>query len=54
MSPLSGLPLSQGFAPSDIGIAELLGEGYLPGGEYDKAKRTLDELVELTERCGAR
>ena len=31
-----------------------LGEGYWLNKEYDKAKQTLQELMELSERCGAK
>jgi tetratricopeptide (TPR) repeat protein len=48
------LPLSKGFIPSDLAILAELGEGYLLCGEYDKARRTLDELLEIAERYGAR
>ena len=48
------LPLSRGFIPSDLVITLYLGEGYLLRGEYDKARQTLGELLEMAERYGAR
>jgi tetratricopeptide (TPR) repeat protein len=33
---------------------QFLGEGYWLGGQFDKAAKTAQELLELAERCGAR
>jgi len=48
------LPPSRGFIPSNLVITLYLGEGYLLRGEYDKARQTLGELLEMAERYGAR
>jgi len=37
-----------------ITFAPLLAEGYLLSGEYDKAIKTIEELIELAQRCGAK
>ena len=34
--------------------AAYLGEGYWLAGEYDKARQTLEEALDLAERCGYR
>jgi tetratricopeptide (TPR) repeat protein len=35
----------------EINFMVMLGEGYWIAGEHDKARQTLEELVELAERC---
>ena len=49
------LPVFQGrFMPSEIPHTCYLGEGYWLAGEVDKARRTLETILEITEPCGAR
>jgi tetratricopeptide (TPR) repeat protein len=43
-----------GFVPVVAPFKRSLGEGYRLDGMYDKAKQTLEELVELTRRYGMR
>ena len=40
--------------PSEIPHICNLGEGYWLAGENDKAKQTLEEGLEIADRCGAR
>ena len=40
--------------PAVIPATCTLGEGYWLGGEDDKARQTLKELLEIVGRCGAR
>ncbi|KPK21215.1 MAG: hypothetical protein AMK69_22260 [Nitrospira bacterium SG8_3] len=40
--------------PAELALLSYLGEGYWMVGEYDKARQTAEEAVELAERCGAR
>jgi class 3 adenylate cyclase/tetratricopeptide (TPR) repeat protein len=42
------------FMPSVIPTTCFLGEGYWLAGEDDKARQTLEEGLEIGERCGAR
>ncbi len=42
------------FVPGVIHATVWLGEGYWLAGEYDKARQTLEELLEMAERCGMR
>jgi len=51
-------PLIQMFRAGRYAIGELiflgsLGEAYLLSGEYDKARQTLEDLLELAKRCGS-
>jgi tetratricopeptide (TPR) repeat protein len=49
------LPIFRGrFMPSEIPHTCYLGEGYWLAGEYEKAKHTLEQVLEITDRCGAR
>jgi tetratricopeptide (TPR) repeat protein len=43
-----------GFMASEIPTSCILGEGYWLAGEDDKARKTLEEGLEIAERCGAR
>jgi predicted ATPase/class 3 adenylate cyclase len=45
---------ASGHMASKIPTACILGSGYLLAGEDDKAKQTLEEGLEIAERCGAR
>ena len=40
--------------PAEILQLLFLGEGYWLAGESDKARQTLEELLELANRCGAK
>jgi tetratricopeptide (TPR) repeat protein len=40
--------------PSEIPTTCFLGEGYWLAGEDDKARKTLEEGLEIANRCGAR
>jgi tetratricopeptide (TPR) repeat protein len=40
--------------PAALPHTTWLGEGYCLAGEYDKARQTLEEFLEVAERCGAR
>jgi class 3 adenylate cyclase/tetratricopeptide (TPR) repeat protein len=40
--------------PTEIPTTCILGEGYWLAGEDDKARQTLEEGLEIAERCGAR
>jgi len=40
--------------PSEIPTTCILSAGYCLAGEYDKARQTLEEGLEIAERCGAR
>jgi class 3 adenylate cyclase/tetratricopeptide (TPR) repeat protein len=42
------------FVPGLLANPLYLAEGYWLAGEYDKARETAEELLELSERCGAR
>jgi tetratricopeptide (TPR) repeat protein len=42
------------FTASEFPLMCYLGEGYWLAGEYDKAKQTLEEGLEIAEHCGAR
>jgi len=42
---------SVGFRSSEIGFLIFLGEGYWRAGEYDKARQTVEEALELAEQC---
>jgi tetratricopeptide (TPR) repeat protein len=42
------------FKPAEIPHACTLGEGYLLAGDDDKARQTLEEGLEMADRCGAR
>ena len=42
------------FTPAILNCTQFLGEGYLLGGEFEKAAQSLDMLVVLSESCGAR
>jgi class 3 adenylate cyclase/tetratricopeptide (TPR) repeat protein len=42
------------FVPALLGNTLCLAEGYWLAGEYDKARETAEELLDLSERCGAR
>jgi tetratricopeptide (TPR) repeat protein len=50
------LPIFQAgrFMPAVIPTLCTLGEGYWLAGEDDKARQTLEEGLEIAERCGAR
>ena len=49
------LPIFRGrFMPSEIPHTCYLGEGYWLAGEHDKARQTLEKVLEITSRCGAR
>ena len=55
----SGHPADKVLAQSAHVPAELfqmlcLGEGYWLAGEYDHTRQTLEDLLELAERCGAK
>jgi len=55
----SGHPADKGLAqsahvPAEIWQLLFLGEGYWLAGESDKARQTLEELLELANRCGAK
>jgi class 3 adenylate cyclase/tetratricopeptide (TPR) repeat protein len=43
-----------GFRASEIDLRCFLGEGYWLAGEEEKARQTLEEALEMAERCGAR
>jgi predicted ATPase len=45
---------ASGHMPSKIPTACILGAGYWLAGEDDKAKQTLEEGLEMADRCGAR
>ena len=45
---------ASGHMPTKIPTACILGAGYWLAGEDDKARRTLEEGLEMAERCGAR
>jgi tetratricopeptide (TPR) repeat protein len=42
------------YITSEIPLTCFLGEGYWLAGEDDKARQTLEESVEMAERCGTR
>jgi len=42
------------FMPAALPHTTWLGEGYCLAGEYDKARKTLEEFLEVAEQCGAR
>jgi tetratricopeptide (TPR) repeat protein len=42
------------FMPAALPHTTWLGEGYCLAGEYDKARQTLEEFLEVAEHCGAR
>ena len=42
------------FVPAELDFTLYLGEGYWLAGEPDKARQTLEKLLEIAERCGAR
>ena len=50
------LPMFQAgrFRNSEMGCGLLLGEGYWLAREYDKARQTLEEALELADACGYR
>jgi class 3 adenylate cyclase/tetratricopeptide (TPR) repeat protein len=50
------LPMFQAvrFRSSEVGSGVFLGEGYWLAGEHEKARQTLEEALELAERCGYR
>jgi tetratricopeptide (TPR) repeat protein len=49
------LPIFRGrFMPSEIPHTCYLGEGYWLAGEDDKARQTLEKVLEITDRCEAR
>jgi tetratricopeptide (TPR) repeat protein len=52
----AALPIFQAgrFMPAVIPTSCTLGEGYWLAGEEDKARQTLEELLEIVGRCGAR
>jgi predicted ATPase len=52
----AGLSISKAghWMPGVIPTICALGEAYWLSGDHDKAKRTLEEGLEITERCGAR
>jgi class 3 adenylate cyclase/tetratricopeptide (TPR) repeat protein len=52
----AGLSLSKAghWMPGVIPTVCALGEAYLLSSEYEKAKRTLDEGLQISERCGAK
>jgi tetratricopeptide (TPR) repeat protein len=39
------------YRPTEIHFMLILGEGYWLAGEYDKARQTLEEVLQLAERC---
>jgi tetratricopeptide (TPR) repeat protein len=45
---------ASGHMPSKIPTACILGAGYWLAGEDDKARQTLEEGLEMADRCGAR
>ena len=42
------------MVPWELMILDYLGFGYLLAGKYDKARQTAEELLQLSEGCGAR
>ncbi len=42
------------FMPAALPHTTWLGEGYCLAGEHEKARQTLEEFLEVAERCGAR
>jgi tetratricopeptide (TPR) repeat protein len=52
-------PLVQVFrgvrlVPSQLGYGMFLGDGYLLAGEYEKARQTVEEVLEIAGRCGSK
>jgi tetratricopeptide (TPR) repeat protein len=45
---------AQGNVSLNVSFLPMLAEGYLLAGDFDEAKQTAQEGVELTERCGAK
>lgn len=41
-----------GYDPGAVQAMAVLGEGYWLAGDYDKARKTLEECLNLAERCG--
>jgi len=42
------------YEPGVVQVMVLLGQGFLLAGDLDKAKKTIDECIELSERYGMR
>jgi len=49
-----GIVQASGHMPSKIPTACILGAGYWLAGKDDKARQTLEEGLEMADRCGAR
>jgi tetratricopeptide (TPR) repeat protein len=54
LDPLVQIFRAGRYVFSEIIVVPCLGEGYWLAGEYDKARQTLEQGVEITERCGAK
>jgi tetratricopeptide (TPR) repeat protein len=54
LKPLAEMTRAVGMLTGQLPIGMYLSEGYLLAEEYDKAWRTAEELLEVSEQCGAR
>jgi tetratricopeptide (TPR) repeat protein len=51
---LLALGRAAGYLSATIPHMHFLGEGYLLAGDFEKARDTAQQLLEISERCGAR
>jgi len=54
LSPLVQIFRGVGLVPSQLLFGLFLGDGYLLAGEYDDARQTVEEVLQIAERHGSR